>query len=202
MGGRRRRATCGARSRGELALGAAVALALAPGALAPTCADADGNDNANDPLVCAAANRALPAEPGDVACAGNPCTASECCTVCADDAVWRFEESVRGTDYTFTCAEFVASVDHGAASCEESWAEGTDAGGDSVTPYVACPVSCPETSTAHGCTAPTQPVTVTCADTNGDGTADDAFSCPAGNRALHQSPSSVTCSGNPCTASR
>ena len=37
-------------------------------------------------------------------------------------------------------------------------------------------------------------------DATGDGTADDAFSCPDGNWALHADPSSVTCSGSPCTA--
>eukprot|EP01043_Picozoa_sp_COSAG02_P077834 COSAG02_NODE_17238_length_1019_cov_1.020652_3_plen_221_part_01 len=62
---------------------------------------------------------------------------------CADDEAWRFFETYRGRTTEYNCAEFVASPDLGVAACEESWAMGVDSVGNSVTPYVACAVSCP-----------------------------------------------------------
>ena len=54
-----------------------------------TCADVDGDGNADDAFICpAGGNAALSASPGDVACIESACTAAECCTVCRDDTVW------------------------------------------------------------------------------------------------------------------
>ena len=125
-------------------------------AAARTCADIDGDGTANDAFSCpSTGSAALSGSPGDISCGGSECTASECCTVCADDSVWA--HSALGVSYD--CAAFVAAeaLGLGPTKCEESWATGTDASGATVTAYEACRVSCPVSSTiARACTAPVE----------------------------------------------
>ena len=135
--------------------------------------------------------------------------ARSCTTLpaCTDDSVWRYSETVRGATTEYSCAEFVAADGLGAASCSESWATGADADGASVTAYVACEASCPEASPARSCAAPagsppppSGSSTRTCADTDANGVADDAFDCSAETNDINAAAEGVTCGADPCTA--
>eukprot|EP01043_Picozoa_sp_COSAG02_P005432 COSAG02_NODE_147_length_33939_cov_6.689539_7_plen_1476_part_00 len=84
--------------------------------------------------------------------------------ICVDDIAWRYRETIRGRTIEYTCADFVASPELGVGSCEESWAVGTDSNHNEVTPYQACELSCPLTSTMRSCTPPSLNI---CADDPG-----------------------------------
>ena len=148
--------------------------------VARTCADTDA-DGARDLFACPAGNTGLVYPPESVLCAGNPCTASECCTTCADDLGWVYSD--RGDAYD--CASFIASGP-GVESCEEDWATGTDSGGATTTAYESCAASCPasEALPSRSCVAcPTGAVPV-----NGTCT-----SCLAGRHSSRESGQCVDC---------
>ena len=50
--------------------------------MTPTCADVNGDGSAVDAFDCSDEAKELALLPGDIACAGVGCTASECCTAC------------------------------------------------------------------------------------------------------------------------
>ena len=118
----------------------------APG-LPRTCADTDA-DGTWDLFNCPSGNTGLVYPADSVACAGNPCTPTECCTTCADDQGWIYSD--RGQEYH--CASFVATGP-GLEACESFWAIGTNSSGSTVIAYEACPVSCPASATSRSCEA-------------------------------------------------
>ena len=122
-----------------------VSLSSCPASVLRTCADTDA-DGARDLFACPAGNTGLARAAESVACAGNPCTAAECCTTCADDPGWRYSDQGE----VYDCESFVATGP-GAAACEEPWATGPDSSGSTAGAYVACPVSCPASATSRGC---------------------------------------------------
>jgi|EP01046_Picozoa_sp_COSAG06_P002303 hypothetical protein len=71
-------------SQDELSLGSGP-LAVTLGAVSPppqpSCADANADGDTADTHDCTCETNSLHASPATVTCAGNPCTATECCTV-------------------------------------------------------------------------------------------------------------------------
>ena len=70
-----------------------------------TCGDTNA-DGTPDDFSCPAGNLGLASPAERVSCATNPCTAEECCVMCADDSTWRFFD--RGVH--LDCAGFVAAA--------------------------------------------------------------------------------------------
>ena len=66
--------------RGAVAVGLLVLCAAQQQPVMRTCGDTN-MDGTPDEFDCADDANSLAAEPASIACAGNPCAASECCTV-------------------------------------------------------------------------------------------------------------------------
>ena len=64
-----------------LALSALLATATAQ----QTCADINGDGTADDAFDCSGHTNTIDAAPAGVACAADPCTDTECCTVAPPD---------------------------------------------------------------------------------------------------------------------
>jgi hypothetical protein len=264
---------------GQAALGLGSGpLAVTLGAVSPppepSCADANADGDTADAHDCAGEFKSLHFSPATVTCAGNPCTATECCTVCPNNSIatcsdlgWPTEggdiEVCAESDAGFDCAEAVPFAGNGGAdlmcqsvgarlctSVELQLGEGTGTGcghdlrmiwsssyelgdlrcdrqtervvvsGNSNNPH--SPPACMLQAAASGAVAavrccadiectepPREPepepepepeLEPSCADANADGDTADAHDCAGEINSLHTSPATVTCAGNPCTA--
>ena len=116
---------------GQAALGLGSGpLAVTLGAVSPppepSCADANADGDTADAHDCAGEFKSLHFSPATVTCAGNPCTATECCTVCPNNSIatcsdlgWPTEgggiEVCAESDVGFDCAEAVPFAGNGGA---------------------------------------------------------------------------------------
>ena len=148
----------------------------------PTCADANADGTANDAHDCSGHTNDIADSPGDITCAANPCTDTECCTVTPSP-------STTGGSSMPTCAD--ANADGTANDAHDcsghvNAIDGTPAG-------ITCSADpCTDTEC---CTVPPPR---TCADINADGTANDAHDCSGHAKDIAASPGDITCAANPC----